>query len=251
MRNLFLDNTNSNTSFVREELYGADNSAMPSPRRKTERPCFRLLNWGTEYLEDAELLCILLPNPDSTQTHELAHRILTRFNYRFSDMAKASIYDLCQIKGVGTRIAQKIYATFAISKRRRLEEVPLRTKITSSRDAYNIIAPVLIDIPHEEFWVLMLNRANQVINRVKISQGGVSGTVVDSKIIFRKALENGSSSLILVHNHPSGNQKPSQADIDVTKKIKTAGKTLDIAVLDHIIVAADSGFYSFADEGVL
>ena len=132
-----------------------------------------------------------------------------------------------------------------------MEEVPLRTKITSSRDAYNCVAPLMMDLGHEEFWVLMLNRANEVVNRVKISQGGVSGTVVDSKIIFRKALENKCSSIILSHNHPSSNKNPSQADLDITQKLKTAGKTLDIAVLDHIIVAGDSGFYSFADEGKL
>lgn len=252
MRNLFTDYTDTvSSAFVQEDLYGTNTAITPSPRRKIERPSFRLHNWGTEYLEDAELLCILLPSPDSEQTHELAHRILSHFNYRFSDMAKASIYDLRQIKGVGTRIAQKIYTSFAISKRRQLEEVPLRTKITSSRDAYNCVAPLMMDLGHEEFWILMLNRANEVINRVKISQGGVSGTVVDSKIIFRKALENKACSIILSHCHPSGNCRPSQADLNITQKIKTAGITLDIAVLDHIIVAADNGFYSFADEGKL
>ena len=246
MRNLIIESTNN--SFVNEIQYEG-NTTSPSTRRQMERPSFRLNNWGAEYMEDAELLCILLPNSDWKQTHELAYRILAHFNHRFSDIAKANIHDLCQIEGVSKRAAQKICATFAISKRRRLEEVPLRTKITSSRDAYNCVAPLMMDLGHEEFWVLMLNRANEVINRVRISQGGVSGTVVDSKIIFRKALENGASSLILSHSHPSGNTSPSQADLNITQKLKTAGKTLDIAVLDHIIVAADNGYFSFADEG--
>ena len=250
MRNFIEEKQKTTLDFVQETQYEALDFEFQA-RPKIERPSFRLQNWGAEFMEDAELLCITLPNPDWKKTQELAHRILAHFNHRFSDIAKASIYDLCQIEGVTERAAQKIYATFAISKRRQLEEVPLYTQIKGSKDAYNVIAPVLNDLPHEEFWVLMLNRANKVINRVKISQGGVSGTVVDNKVLFKAVLANSCSSIVLCHNHPSGNKKPSQADIDITKKLKAAGKVLDIVILDHIIVAADNGYYSFVDEGML
>lgn len=138
-----------------------------------------------------------------------------------------------------------------IGRRRQLTSPQERPQIKGSSDAWNLIAPLLMDLNHEEFWILLLNRANRVIGKEQISSGGVAGTVVDAKIIFRKALENGpASSIIMVHNHPSGNLKPSQADIDITKKLKRAGETLDINVLDHLIIAGSS-YFSFADEGLM
>jgi DNA repair protein RadC len=137
-----------------------------------------------------------------------------------------------------------------LGRRRKESDLPKKLRITSSKDVYDIMAANLLDLPHEEFWVLLLNRANAVIKKVQISAGGVAGTVADPKIIFKTALENLASSIILVHNHPSGNMMPSQADKELTKKMKEAGKLLDIPVLDHIIFA-DRVFYSFADEGIL
>ena len=125
-----------------------------------------------------------------------------------------------------------------------------KDSITSSRDVYDLLLPQLIDLPYEEFWILLLNRANHIIGRNRISTGGVSGTVVDSKMVFKPAIEALASSIILVHNHPSGNLKPSQADIELTRKMKDAGKCLDIVVIDHVIIA-HSGFYSFGDEGLI
>lgn len=244
-----MENHTTTLQFVQEHQYAPEKT--PIPIAKTQRPTYRIKHWGTEYLSDVELLCVLLPNTDWQQTRQTAQRILTRFGHRFSNIAKASIYDLCQIKGVTPTAAQKIYAAFAIAQRRNVETALEKTTIKSSKDVHHLMVSILRDLAHEEFWVLMLNRANKVINRVKISQGGISGTVVDGKIIFRKALENKCSSIILCHNHPSGNLRPSQADIDVTKKLHAAGKVLDVSVLDHIIVGADMGYYSFADEGML
>ena len=155
-----------------------------------------------------------------------------------------------KFKGIGEAKAITIIAAMELGRRRQLSNIKERPQIRSSRDAFDLIAPILMDLQHEEFWILMLNRSNRVVSRECISTGGVSGTVVDAKIVFRKALEVLASSIILCHNHPSGNLKPSQADIDLTKKLKRAGENLDISVLDHLIVS-ERGFYSFADEGMM
>src|SRR6476620_5845958 len=153
-------------------------------------------------------------------------------------------------KGIGEAKASTIVSALELGRRRKETAAAARTAITCSTDIYDYIKPHLLDLPHEEFWIILLNRANVVMKKTAISSGGVAGTVADPKIIFKHALENLASSIILVHNHPSGNRQPSSADISLTKKLKEAGSFLDLPVLDHLIYT-DLGYYSFADEGLL
>jgi DNA repair protein RadC len=216
-----------------------------------DRPREKLLMKGKSALSDAELIGILIGSGTiSMSAVDLAKVILNDVNNNLNDLAKLSVKDLQKFKGIGEAKAISIMSALELGRRRRESESPKKLKITSSKDVYDIMAPNLLDLPHEEFWVLLLNRANAVIKKVQISAGGVAGTVADPKIIFKTALENLSSSMILVHNHPSGNLSPSQADKEITKKMKEAGKLLEIPVLDHIIFA-DKHYYSFADEGIL
>lgn len=216
-----------------------------------DRPREKLLVKGKQSLSDAELLAILLGSGSRDETAVgLAQRILQSVDQDLNELGRRSIADLTKFKGMGAAKSITIVAAMELGRRRQLTDVRERPQIGSSRDAWQLIAPLLMDLPHEEFWILLLNRANRVIGREQISLGGVAGTVVDAKIVFRKAIEGMASSLILVHNHPSGNLQPSQQDIDLTRKLKKAGATLDIAVLDHLIIA-DSGYLSFADEGLM
>jgi len=214
-------------------------------------PSEKLLMKGSGSLSDAELLSIIIgsgiPGENSL---EIARNLLSRCGNSLCELWKVSVSDLQKIKGIGQKRAVKIAAIFALARRRNESEVILKTKISRSQDAYEIFHSLIGDLPYEEFWLLMLNRANRVIRKVKISEGGVSGTVVDPKKIFQICLDNHATSILLGHNHPSGNTQPSEADTKITKKIRDCGLLLDIAVLDHIIVG-DDRFYSFADEGAL
>ena len=216
-----------------------------------DRPREKMLQKGKNNLSDAELLAILISSGNREETAVgLAQRILKSIGQNLNQLGKQSISDLMQFKGIGQAKAIIIAAALEIGRRRQLSLIKERPQMRSSRDAYNLIAPLLQDLSKEEFWILLLNRSNRFIGRVCISTGGVSGTVVDAKVIFKKAIESLASSVILCHNHPSGNLRPSQADIDITRKLRRAGESLDIAVLDHLIIA-DSGYFSFADEGKL
>lgn len=216
-----------------------------------DRPREKLLNRGKQHLSDAELIAILLGSGSREETAvSLAQKILKMQENNLNELGKCSLTELMKFKGIGEAKAITIVAAMELGRRRQLSDIKERPQIKSSRDAFNLIAPMLMDLQHEEFWILMMNRSNRVVSRECISTGGVSGTVVDAKIVFRKALEVLASSIILCHNHPSGNLKPSQADIDLTKKLKRAGSNLDISVLDHLIVS-ERGFYSFADEGLM
>jgi DNA repair protein RadC len=215
-----------------------------------DRPREKMLRRGKKNLSDAELLAILIGSGSRKETAVgLSQRILKSVENNLSELGKVSLAELMRFKGIGEAKAITIAAALELGRRRQLSGHIDRPQILSSKDGYNCIAPILMDIGHEEFWIILLNRANKVIGKEQISSGGVSGTVVDAKIIFRKTLETApASSIILCHNHPSGNTRPSQADIDITKKLKDAGETLDIAVLDHLIIA-ENDYYSFADEG--
>lgn len=216
-----------------------------------DRPREKLLTKGKQSLSDAELLAILLGSGSRDETAVgLAQRILKSVENDLNELGKRSIAELMKFKGMGEAKSITIVAAMELGRRRQLTDVKERPQIRSSKDGYLVIAPILMDLPHEEFWILILNRANKVMAREQISLGGVAGTVVDAKVVFRKAIEGMASSIILVHNHPSGNLQPSQQDIDLTKKLKKAGETLDIAVLDHLIVT-ESGYFSFADESLL
>ena len=216
-----------------------------------DRPREKLLLKGKTSLTEAELLGILIGSGTrSLSAVDLCRIILQESANDLNQLAKLSVKDLQQFKGIGEAKAISIVAALELGRRRKESPPAKRIKITSSQDAYDAIKPELWDQPHEEFWLLMLNRANQIIRKERSSAGGVAGTVTDPKIIFKAALQHLASSLILIHNHPSGNLKPSEADLKITKKLKEAGSMLDIPVLDHLIFT-DHGYYSFADEGIL
>lgn len=214
-----------------------------------DRPREKLLQKGKAALSDAELIAILIGSGTvSLSAVELSKLILKEANNDLNELAKLSIKDLEKFKGIGEAKAISIVAALELGRRRKNTEGTKRDKITSSNDAYELMKPNLMDIPHEEFWIIMLNRANQVIKKILISKGGIHGTVVDPRLVFKPAFEHLATSLILVHNHPSNSLNPSQADIDLTKKLVSAGQLMDIPILDHLIFT-DEGYYSFADEG--
>jgi len=217
-----------------------------------DRPREKMLKKGKQNLSDVELLAILIGSGSRKDTAVgLSQKILKAVENNLNELGKVSLAELMRFNGIGEAKALTIAAALELGRRRQLSGFINRPQILSSKDGYNCIAPILMDLDHEEFWIILLNRANKVISKEQISSGGVSGTVVDAKIIFKKTLEiSPASSIILCHNHPSGNTKPSQADIDLTKKLKVAGETLDILVLDHLIIA-ESSYFSFADEGRL
>ncbi|PKK38200.1 hypothetical protein BWI96_02595 [Siphonobacter sp. SORGH_AS_0500] len=216
-----------------------------------DRPREKLMLKGKAALSDAELLGILINSGIQQYTAvDLAKLILSSVNHDLNQLAKLSIKELSKFKGIGEARAITIVSALELGRRRKETEPQARVSITSSYSAYQAFRPHLMDLLHEEFWVLLLNRANHVIRPVQISTGGVAGTVADPKLIFRHALEHLSSGIILAHNHPSGNLQPSQADKDLTRKLKEAGKLLDIPVLDHLIIS-DQKYLSFMDEGLL
>ncbi len=216
-----------------------------------DRPREKLLLKGRHALSDAELLAILLGSGSTRESAvTLAQRILQSVENDLDALGRLALSDLMKFRGVGQAKAVTIAAALELGRRRQLGDVREKPLIRNSTDAFRLLAPLLADLPHEEFWMLFLNRANRVLARERLSIGGQSGTIVDAKILFRKALEHHAAAVILCHNHPSGNLQPSPADIQLTKKLLQAGKTLDIAVLDHLIVAGKKCF-SFADEGLL
>jgi len=216
-----------------------------------DRPREKLLLKGRHNLSDAELIAIILGSGSRQESAvDLAKRVLASVNNNLLELGKLTIADLTNFHGIGKAKAIGICAAIELSRRRQKSTGLEKPKITCSKDAHDIIAPFISDLPHEECWLLALNRANYVLQTIRISSGGVSGTVVDAKLVFGKALANKASSIILAHNHPSSKLVASQSDINLTKKIFSAGKTLDIPLLDHLIVS-EKGYYSFADEGML
>lgn len=216
-----------------------------------DRPREKLLEKGRHMLTEAELIAILIGSGSKNETAvELSKKILASVDNNLNELGKLSIPDLCKFKGIGEVKAISIVAALELGRRRKEAEHIKRKKITSSKSVYEFVRPFMTDLPHEEFWLLILNRANMIIRKELISRGGVAGTVVDAKIIFKTALNHYASSIIVCHNHPSGNLKPSSEDISITKKIMEAGKIVEISLLDHLIVT-DNGYYSFADEGAL
>lgn len=216
-----------------------------------DRPREKLLLKGTAALSDAELIAILLGTGTSAMSAvDVAKSMLQQAGNNLDDLARFTVKDLMKIKGIGEAKAITIVSALELGRRRKEIGTQEKPKITASKDAYDLLKGDLMDLPYEEFWLLLLNRANRVIKKHKISLGGVHGTVADPKIIFKTALEELASGMIVAHNHPSGNLTPSQQDIDLTRKLKEAGKLLEIQLLDHLIVAGKQ-YYSFADEGLL
>jgi DNA repair protein RadC len=218
---------------------------------EADRPREKLLAKGKSALSEAELIAILIGSGNTEESAvELSKRILKSVDNNLVELGKLNVNDLCKFKGIGEAKAISIIAALELGRRRNEQTTPDRESINTSKQAFNLLHPILADLPHEEFWLIFLNRANKVIKKQAVSKGGVSGTVVDAKMVFKPALENLASSVILCHNHPSGNRTPSQEDIALTRKIKEAGRTLDINIHDHIIIANDT-YYSFADEGLI
>lgn len=216
-----------------------------------DRPREKLLLKGKHALSDAELLAILIGSGTPGQSAVgLSQQILASVENSLHELGKRSIKELEKFKGIGEAKAITIAAALELGRRRQLSDLRERPKITSSREAFDVVAPLFADLGHEEFWVVFLNRANEVISKKMLSSGGKNGTVVDVKMLFKHAIEAEASGLIAFHNHPSGNLKPSQTDIDLTKKIKESGRMLEIGLFDHLIVS-ERGYYSFADEGLL
>lgn len=216
-----------------------------------DQPREKLAAQGRRTLSDAELIAILIGSGSTTESAvDLSKRILNSCKNDLNALAKLSIQDLSKFKGIGGAKAISIIAALELGRRRKETDFVVTDSIYTSKDIYNTLASNFLDLAHEEFWVLLLSRANKVLEKVLISKGGVSGTVADPKIIFKAALEHQAANVILAHNHPSGNLKPSTQDISLTKKMKEGGKLLDIGVLDHVIFA-DRGYFSFADEGLM
>lgn len=216
-----------------------------------DRPREKMQQLGSSALSDAELIAILLRNGTAEQTAiDLARQVLAYCNNDLPELAKAGYQHLAKTKGIGPVKAITLVAAMELGRRCRSVEARKKENISCSLDAVNMLEPQLRDLSHEEFWIILLNRANHVLDIRPISKGGISGTVVDPKMIFHEALQIRASGIILSHNHPSTNPTPSESDIQLTKKLKEGGKLLEISILDHIIIAGSS-FYSFADEGTL
>ncbi|MRI02352.1 DNA repair protein RadC [Kriegella sp. EG-1] len=216
-----------------------------------DKPREKLVQKGRSVLSDAELIAILIGSGSRNESAvELSKRILASVNNNLNELGKLSPKQLMKFKGIGEAKAVAITAALEIGRRRRGEEVLELSKITSSKDAFEILRPILGELEHEEFWILYLNNANKVLHQSQLSKGGLTGTLVDVRIVMKKALELGAVALILSHNHPSGTLKPSKADKTVTQKLQAAARALDIKVLDHLIVTQKT-YLSFADDGLL
>ena len=217
-----------------------------------DRPREKMSLKGKNALSDAELIAILLGSGTREESAvEVAKKVLKLVDNNLNALGELSLKDLQRTRGIGEAKAIAIAAALELGLRRQAAVVMERPQIRCSQDAYHILAPMLMDLAHEEFWVLALNRANKVIGKVHISSGGLSGTVVDTKKLFQRVLDfERVNAIVLCHNHPSGNLSPSQSDIELTKKIVAGGLLLGIKVLDHVIVAGAS-YLSFMDEGYL
>lgn len=216
-----------------------------------DRPREKLSAQGRRALSDAELIAILIGSGSRTETAvELSKRILHHYDNDLNKLGKASVNELSKFKGIGEAKAISIIAALELGRRRDNTEEKISDTITFSKDAYNVMRRHLMDLNHEEFWIILVNRSNKVIAKELISRGGLAGTVADPKMIFSIALQHQAANLFMVHNHPSGTKKPSQQDIELTKRMVAAGNLLEIRVLDHLIIVND-GYFSFGDEGML
>lgn len=216
-----------------------------------DRPREKSVEKGMTSLSDAELLAILINSGTKEKSAvDLGRELLGMVNNNLNSLGKLSIADLKKLHGIGTARAVTIAAALELGRRRKSAEMPEVPQIKCSKDVAEIFQPILSDLPHEEFWILFLNRSNRVISRMKLSQGGISGTVTDVRMIMKRAIECLASGIIVCHNHPSGNLNPSESDTKITQKIRDAGNLLEIQLLDHLIVA-DMDYFSFADNGLI
>lgn len=215
-----------------------------------DKPREKLMLKGKSVLSDAELIAILIGSGNRNESAvDLSKRILGSVDSNLNALGKLSIAQLMTFNGIGEAKAISIIAAMELGRRRRTESAVDLTKIESSKMVFDVMHPIIGELPHEEFWVLFLNNSNKILFKTQLSKGGITGTLVDVRIVFKIAFEQNATSIILTHNHPSGKLRASEADIQITKKIKNAGQQLDISVLDHIIIT-ENGYYSFVDEGI-
>ncbi len=216
-----------------------------------DRPREKLAQKGRSILSDAELLAILIGSGNKQESAvQLSQRILSTVDHNLNELGKLSISHLKKFKGIGEAKAITIAAALEVGRRRRDEEGPKVERIHSSHDVFTLLYPLIGELEHEEFWVLYLNNSNKVMHKSQLSKGGITGTLVDVRLVLKQALELGAVGIILAHNHPSGNIRPSSSDKQMTKKLKLAADALDIKVLDHLILAQHQ-YLSFADKGIL
>lgn len=216
-----------------------------------DQPREKLRDKGRTALSDAELIAILIGSGNKEESAvALCKRIFASVDNNLNALGKLSIQQLMSFKGIGEAKAITIAAALELGRRRRIEDARQLDKITSSASVFDVMQPVLGDLPHEEFWILYLNNSNKIIHKSQLSKGGITGTLVDVRLVLKTALEAGATALILCHNHPSGTLTPSKADKDITQKLKIAAESLDIKVLDHLIIT-EKAYFSFADEDIL
>lgn len=229
----------------------AENSFFPITNwSEDDKPREKLMLKGKSVLSDAELIAILIGSGSRNESAvALSKRILASVDTNLNALGKVSLSQLMSFKGIGEAKAISIIAALELGRRRRSEDAVELKKITSSKIIFEIMQPIIGELPHEEFWIIYMNNSNKVIAKSQLSKGGITGTLVDVRIVFKTALEMGATALILCHNHPSGTLIPSDADKQITRKLKLAGDSLEIKVLDHLIITENS-YFSFADEGI-
>lgn len=216
-----------------------------------DRPREKLLLKGKKSLSDAELMAILIGSGSRNETAvELCKKILQNTQNNLNELARLSVTELMKYKGIGEAKAITIVAALELGSRREVSEIVKKDKIGGSIDVYQLLKPEIADLPYEEFWVIYLNQAQKIIEKMPLSKGGITGTVVDIRLIFKRAIEIYATGLVLSHNHPSGNLKPSDEDKKITKKLQQAGELMQINVIDHIIISTE-GYFSFADNNML
>lgn len=216
-----------------------------------DKPREKLVHKGRSVLSDAELIAILIGSGNKSESAvELSKRILASVNHNLNELGKLSINQLQHFKGIGEAKAVSIAAALEVGRRRRGDDAEKIYRITSSKDAFELLYPLMGELEHEEFWIVYLNNSNKIIHKSQLSKGGITGTLVDVRLVMKQALEFGAVGIILAHNHPSGTIKPSAADKQITQKLQKAGEALDIKVLDHLILTQHN-YLSFADKGIL
>lgn len=216
-----------------------------------DRPREKLVNKGRLALSDAELIAILIGSGNRTESAVgLSKRILATSSNNLSELGKQSVKDLMKFKGIGEAKAVTIAAALELGRRRNDGSTLSRKRITSSSSVFEVLQPIIGDLSHEEFWVIYLNNSNRILEKQQLSKGGITGTLVDVRLVLKTALALNAVGIILAHNHPSGTLKPSKSDKQLTQKLKVAAASLDVKVLDHIIVT-EKAYFSFADDGLL
>ena len=229
-----------------------ENQPMPIKSwAEDDRPREKLLQKGKNALSDAELLAIIIGSGSkNVSAVSLSKIMLATIDNNLSRLGKMSVSDLKKFKGIGEAKAIAIITALELGRRKRLEEATEFTKIASSKAVFNLMQPLIGELQHEEFWIVYLNNSNKIVHKEQLSKGGLTGTLVDGRLVFKKAIELYATAIILCHNHPSGKLQPSAADTAITKKLILAGDTLDIKVLDHVIIT-ENAYFSFADENLL